>query len=458
MLFLLIINLLASTLLRAQDGDTVYKIANKIAIMGSGIHALTKNATDKIAVDAETNTVLYPYPDDVKSYWYKIYITVDCNITFEIYPSELKDRYNYFMYQKKGDLTINEVYTTNIIPVRANLYSGKMEAGTGLSPTSTVSSNDSCPRNIEKVFYHTPYHAPIIAKAGDILLLNVYHLNGTDCGHHFKLKTGTHSQEFYSIDESCYKEKAVVQKPGHVLQNMEMFEPSKAIFSVKDSTRQSKIDASATCIKQCREINSISNAEIKGTYETPLEKNTEYQVIFSAFGYRSKTVSFTTHDTLQSIKQEILLSLLKEGEDFIMDKIYFYPNTYSMRPGSISQINQLAAHLNANPGIKIEIQGHTNGNKRIKKNYNLKTDSMLVTEGRFKGSAKQLSQYRADLIKKQLIEKGVSSDRLVATGYGGNKMIHPNPKDQQEADKNIRVGVMIISQKENAFPISTMVK
>jgi outer membrane protein OmpA-like peptidoglycan-associated protein len=83
---------------------------------------------------------------------------------------------------------------------------------------------------------------------------------------------------------------------------------------------------------------------------------------------------------------------------------------------------------------------------------------VLFTNGRFRGSAKKLSQYRADLIKKHLVEKGINSDRLIALGYGGSKMIYRDPKDQEEANKNIRVGVLILSPEQSNLPVSRMSK
>lgn len=449
---------------QSLHGDKFCEEADKIVIEESGIYAVSKDIFDTITFDARNNTVLYRYPDAVKSFWYKIYVAVDCKITFEIYPDNPDNRYNYFLYQQKGDVSIQEVYTTDIEPVRANLYKDKMKSGTGLSLSSIVSSNDSCPRNIGEIFYHTSYHSALTAKAGDVLLLNVYHLKGTDCGHHFVLKNNKYSQEFQSIYESCYNEQVVLKKVGHFFEPNALFVRSappgkaKGLFNVRDSIRQSNIDAEVACVKQCKEVNSTIHSETNGSYEVLLEKNAAYQITFSAFGYQNKTVSFFTTDTLASFTQEILLSLIKEGDGFVMDKIYFYPNTYAMKPGSHSQINQLAAYLNANPGIKIEIQGHTSGDKRIKKSYDNTEETVLVTEGRFRGSAKKLSQYRSELIKKQLVEKGVAADKLIANGYGGSKMIYPNPKNQEEANKNIRAGVLILSQMENVFPISSMSK
>ena len=129
-----------------------------------------------------------------------------------------------------------------------------------------------------------------------------------------------------------------------------------------------------------------------------------------------------------------------------MDKIYFYPNTYAIKPGAFSELNKLVAYLKMNPQIKVEIQGHTSGHKRIKAD-----PGDIHEEGSFTGSAKKLSQLRAETIKKYLIESGISGERLIPVGYGGSEMIFRHPKNQAEANKNIRVAIKILSQKEAVF-------
>ncbi len=434
--------------------NTACEEADEMVIERDGIHPVSKNSFDTIAVNIRSNAVLFRYRDNVRSFWYKIYAAVDSKVTFEILPSRADNRYNYFLYHSKGDLSIQEIYSSNVEPVRASLYTKKTKEGTGLSLSSTVSSNDSCPRNIEKIVYETPYQAALTVKKGDVLMLNVYHLTGTDCGYHFVLKSNQNVQEFHSIYESCYKEEEVEKIMGHFL-NLDKFfytGKGKAHFIVKDSIRQSSMDAEVVSIKQGKE-NSFTNAQANGFYDVDLEINTKYQITFSAFGYGKKTISFFTKDSIRSYSQDVSLSLLKEGDNFVMDKIYFYPNTYSMKPGSNSQIDQLAGFLIANPGIKIEVQGHTSGNKRIRSSYDNK--DTILTEGCFKGSARKLSQYRAELVQKHLIKRGVSPDRLVPHGYGGNRMIHRKPKNQEEADKNIRVGVLILSQTESVSTSAT---
>jgi outer membrane protein OmpA-like peptidoglycan-associated protein len=199
------------------------------------------------------------------------------------------------------------------------------------------------------------------------------------------------------------------------------------------------IESEIAFSKNQKDIAQNISMKEKGKYELILQKNMNYHFSFSAIGYKSFDVFFVTTDSLRSFTNEVYLSPLKEGENFVMDKIYFQPNTYHLKEGAQEEIDKLFSYLKANPATSIEIQGHTNGNKRIKGSY--KSD--------FKGSAKKLSQFRADKIKKYLVDKGIPEDRLSAIGYGGSKPIFSSPKNQAQANKNIRVEILILSQKES---------
>jgi len=76
---------------------------------------------------------------------------------------------------------------------------------------------------------------------------------------------------------------------------------------------------------------------------------------------------------------------------------------------------------------KVEVQGHTDN----------------------RGSAalnKTLSQARADAVRKALILRGVSAERLVTKGYGPDKPIDENSTDEGR-QKNRRVQFVILDKQ-----------
>jgi len=436
------------------------EFSREIVVEESGIHAISKDVKDTIVIDLTNNAVIYSYPDNTVSFWYKIQVKKDCEVTFEIFPAQANNRYNYFLYKNKGDINVSDVKTKNIYPIRANLYVDEMQSsGTGLSDSSDVNYNDTGFVKRKKQFYHTAYHGAVPAIAGDVLLLNIYHISGEDCGQQFTLKSNGQSQKFQSLYESCYKNQLASVKaeriinvrtpPKVVAKPLAVVDPiAKATYVVWDSLKRTVIDAEMIWTKKKK--NSYTTE--KGAGEIILDRNTFYNLSFSSVGYKNKNVSFLTKDTVASFTHYVFLTPVKEGENFSMDKIYFYPNTYAMRPEAASELNKLLKYLKANAEIKIEIQGYTNGNNRIK------ASPEDMTEGSFTGTSKKLSLMRAEKIKNYLMENGVAAERLTANGYGGSQMIYPKPKNQAEANKNIRVGILVLAQKDNAYSTSTLKK
>jgi outer membrane protein OmpA-like peptidoglycan-associated protein len=101
-----------------------------------------------------------------------------------------------------------------------------------------------------------------------------------------------------------------------------------------------------------------------------------------------------------------------QGMNFETDKAVPLASSYPI-------LDDIAKSLLEWPDVKIEIQGHT--------------DNVGTAEYN-----KDLSQQRAETIRNYLIEKGVSSDRLTAVGYGSEKPITDNSTDEGLA-KNRRV-------------------
>ena len=105
---------------------------------------------------------------------------------------------------------------------------------------------------------------------------------------------------------------------------------------------------------------------------------------------------------------------LAPGDAVVLQNIQFEFNSSALTEDSQSGIEMLAAFLQRNPELKVELAGHTDdvGNA----NYNLK-----------------LSFERAEVVRNALIEKGIDASRLTAKGYGATKPLVPNDNDEHRA-------------------------
>ncbi len=135
---------------------------------------------------------------------------------------------------------------------------------------------------------------------------------------------------------------------------------------------------------------------------------------------------------------------LQKGDIAVMYNVYFFRDAAIIRPESKYEINNLMDMMNENPNYKIRLHGHTNGNAAGKiitagdsKNYFSLAGSK---EGR--GSAKKLSEERAEVIRQYLIDNGIASERMEIKAWGGKRALYD--KNHSLAQSNVRVEVEIL--------------
>jgi outer membrane protein OmpA-like peptidoglycan-associated protein len=92
--------------------------------------------------------------------------------------------------------------------------------------------------------------------------------------------------------------------------------------------------------------------------------------------------------------------IVTHGINFDVDKA-------TITPQSMGTLNMIVNVMKSNPGLKFEVDGHTD---------NTGTDAHNMT----------LSQQRADAVKAQLITMGIDASRLTSKGFGDTKPIADN--------------------------------
>ncbi|MBI5062452.1 MAG: OmpA family protein [Desulfatitalea sp.] len=107
--------------------------------------------------------------------------------------------------------------------------------------------------------------------------------------------------------------------------------------------------------------------------------------------------------------------LMKVGETYILKGVNFETNKADLKPNSYPDLDEVAARLNAQPDLKIQIAGHTDSTG--KREYNIK-----------------LSQRRAESVMKYLSAKGVAAERMTATGFGPDRPMASNDTAQGRAE------------------------
>jgi len=117
------------------------------------------------------------------------------------------------------------------------------------------------------------------------------------------------------------------------------------------------------------------------------------------------------------------LSALSKGAALALPNLYFTQSTAALLPSSRPILNALAQTLRTKPDLRLEIAGHAD---------NVGDPGLNL----------RLSDQRARVVRRYLMQQGIDSGRLVARGYGGTRPVADN-RDLQQRARNRRVEVVV---------------
>jgi outer membrane protein OmpA-like peptidoglycan-associated protein/Tfp pilus assembly protein PilF len=163
-------------------------------------------------------------------------------------------------------------------------------------------------------------------------------------------------------------------------------------------------------------IESWSDAQ-SGEFLVCIPSEKQYGLNVSADGYLFHSEHFYLpggHDQPDPYRKDIALDKLRTGESVVMRNVFFETDQYTLLPTSIAELDRLSRLLTVNPGISIEIGGHT--------------DNVGSA-----GYNQTLSENRAAAVYQYLLLKDINPERLTYKGYGLTRPIAPNDTEDGRA-------------------------
>jgi outer membrane protein OmpA-like peptidoglycan-associated protein len=244
----------------------------------------------------------------------------------------------------------------------------------------------------------------------------------------------------------------IVQFPKMTLGNTEVF------LSLFDQKHNRIVEGTVTVYDD--EGNKVLK-EVKGNeyfyLPNPRSKSGKLRLVCEAFGYKKMEQSInyltpladTVHKNIELLGTTFVINfdMLRYGKDDvgILGNVTFYNDAAIMLPDSKEELTGLVDMMRENPGYKILLHGHTNGNyngKIIKIGENKNFFSLEGSKSSM-GTAKDLSYERAEVIKEYLVANGIEASRMEVKGWGGKKPLYD--KHSVNAKRNVRVEVEITS-------------
>lgn len=153
-----------------------------------------------------------------------------------------------------------------------------------------------------------------------------------------------------------------------------------------------------------------------GLFVLSLPLGKKYGVFAEAKGYLFYSQHFALEVPENQKEYELLVKLQATQKDatIILKNVFFDTDSYKLKPESYTELDKLTTLLKENPGISIELRGHTD---------NTASETHNLT----------LSDNRAKAVRSYLIEKGIAESRLTAKGYGEKLPIASNQTAEGKA-------------------------
>ncbi|MBN2893981.1 MAG: OmpA family protein [Bacteroidales bacterium] len=170
-----------------------------------------------------------------------------------------------------------------------------------------------------------------------------------------------------------------------------------------------------------KEVGIATSNAGTGEYKIILPYGKNYGFFAKKSGYMalSDNIDLTDIQEYTEIERDLYLVPIEVNQQIVLNNVFFQKGKADLYSSSYPELDRLVDIMNENPEIKIEVQGHSN---------NLGDRDKLM----------ELSEQRAESVKKYIVEKGVSPDRITTVGFGPDKPIATNDTEAGRK-KNQRV-------------------
>ncbi|MDN5200026.1 OmpA family protein [Fulvivirgaceae bacterium BMA10] len=202
--------------------------------------------------------------------------------------------------------------------------------------------------------------------------------------------------------------------------------------SIIDSYTKKPVDATLVInnLKTKEESANVRTNPRNGEYIAVLPVGRNYEFFVQAKGYLNilDTAHFAKYRQFTEVQKDIELERIEVGKTVVMKNIIFEQGEANLLSSSFPELERLVQFMNINPGIEIELGGHTDRTGSQKLNM-------------------ELSERRVVVAKKYLVAKGVDEKRLKVKAYGSTQPIASNASEETRR-LNRRVEIKILKFTE----------
>ncbi|MEM6803574.1 MAG: OmpA family protein [Bacteroidota bacterium] len=337
----------------------------------------------------------YFFQQEHHTSWYKFRSPFTGTISLEILPLDVRSDYDFILFK---DTTGN--FCERLIPERPRPLRSVISRNDPNLDSKTGLSIDSLKTHI-KEGPGSSFAKSIAVKKGEryyLVLDNVYgggHGHRIDFFYYYPAKLFGDLSEF-GIEKPLEGTVSLLEKEtGELIDSVKLLDTDQGRFKLNPLLEYGKRDM------------------VKIESPTYFAEEIPYK--------RSK----------KAIKIELLPS--KKGAKVQFQTINFYGNSARFLPRSDDALALLRRTMEKHEQLQIQINGHVNA-------AGIMRSATKEDLQRYQN----LSQQRADAVKRYLSEHGIAGERIKTQGFGASQMLFPHTMDEFEMMKNRRVEIKIL--------------
>ncbi len=199
---------------------------------------------------------------------------------------------------------------------------------------------------------------------------------------------------------------------------------------ITDSKQGTPIQAKVEVIDtEQSQVIATGLSDSSGTYKVKIPKKKDYGVEVTAKDYLFYVtiVNLSEKQVVDSkVQANFQLDRIDVGAKMVLKNIFFETNKATLKDESTDELERVATLLKENPGIRLEISGHTDNVGSYRANQ-------------------RLSEARAKSVVDYLVNQGVDSGRLEYKGYSFTEPVADNNTEEGRA-QNRRVEFKVLSK------------
>ncbi|MBS1682720.1 MAG: PD40 domain-containing protein [Bacteroidetes bacterium] len=204
---------------------------------------------------------------------------------------------------------------------------------------------------------------------------------------------------------------------------------SKLIGRVIDAETAKPLKAQVVLIENT--TNSVKSRvytnDSTGEFIITIPHGGNYGINTSVEGYLFNSLNFEVplYSDYQEIETAILMQKVTVGSKAVMKNIFFDIGKSDLKKESVGELERILELMEKNPGIKLQVNGHTDNSGDP-------------------GTNKVLSLKRAETVMDFLVNRGVKAERLKAVGFGQERPIVSNDDESGGREINRRTEIEIL--------------